>query len=60
MIILVPEENTDSRMTISVRVDCKIQRAEFVDNQRKSRLCSIDFTDSSTVLLANCRKNSTK
>ena len=37
MIILVPEENTDSRMTISVRVDCKIQ-TEFVDNQRKSRL----------------------
>ena len=30
-------------MTISVRVDCKIQTADSVDNQRKSRLCSLDL-----------------
>ena len=44
-------------LTISVRVDCKIQTADSVDNQRKSRLWSIDFTDSSTVLQENCRKS---
>jgi len=35
----------------------KIQKSDFVDNQRESRLCSLYFTNSSTVSPANCRKN---
>jgi len=37
-----------------------MQTADFVDNQRESRLSSLDSTESSNVFLANCRKNSTK
>ena len=33
-----------------------MQEADFVDNQRGSRLCSLDSTTSSTVFLTNCRR----
>ena len=45
--------------TISVRVDCKIQTADFVGN-RWSRLGTLDFTTSSTALLALLVRESIK
>ena len=62
MIRLVPEENTDSRMTISVRVDCKTVRykhADFVDKQRESRLCPLDSTKHPLCFLSELSQNST-
>jgi len=38
----------------------KYETADFVDNQRKSRLFLLDSSTSSTVLSAYCRNNSTK
>ena len=35
----------------------RVGTADFVDNQRKSRLCLLDSTESSNVVRANCRKN---